>query len=219
MRSSLTRSSAGFVYAIAILYGISDLPAVGRSSSFPLAEVYAQATNRNDGATFGLLFIIFAYLIICVICTVLTIARIWWTLARDNATPFARFFATVDERLSCPIPATLFCAFFGTGLGAIPLGSKTAFQALVGSFIILSTMSFVLAALPNILNGRKYIPPGPFHMGRLGMPVNIAAVVLIIFFNVFYCFRKFAFSIDVEFYKGSLLIVSQRSPPLSMPRA
>jgi len=109
------------------LYGISDLEAVVNSNgSFPLAELYAQATN-NNGATFGLLFIIFCSLMICTIGTVLTISRIWWTLARDNATPFARFFSIVDEKLSCPIPATLFCALFGTALGAIPLGSKTAF--------------------------------------------------------------------------------------------
>jgi choline transport protein len=194
IRYTLTSSLAGFVYAIAILYGISDLNSVVSSNgSFPLAAVYAQATNGNNGATFGLLFIIFTSLMICVIGTVLTIARIWWTLARDNATPFAHFFSIVDEKLSCPIPATLFCAIFGTGLGAIPLGSKTAFQDLVGSFITLSTMSFVLAILPNILTRRKNIPPGPFYMGRLGMPVNIAAVVLICFFNVFYCFRKSAY--------------------------
>jgi choline transport protein len=181
---------AGFVYAIAILYGISDLGAVLDSNgSFPLAQVYAQATN-NSGATFGLLFIIFSSLMICTIGTVLTISRIWWTLARDNATPFAHFFSLVDERLSCPIPATLFCALFGTALGAIPLGSQTAFQDLVGAFIILSTMSFVLAIAPNIVTGRKNIPPGPFTLGRFGFTINIAAVVLICFFNVFYCFRE-----------------------------
>lgn len=172
------------------MYGISNLDAVLNSNgSFPLAEVYAQATN-NNGATFGLLFIIFCSLMICTIGTVLTISRIWWTLARDNATPFSRFFSIVDEKLSCPIPATLFCALFGTALGAIPLGSKTAFQDLVGSFIILSTMSFVLAIGPNILTRRKNIPPGPFNLGRFGMVINIAAVVLICFFNVFYCFRE-----------------------------
>jgi len=41
------------VTAIAIFYGINDLDAVQNSSgSFPLAQVYHQAT-ANDGATFG----------------------------------------------------------------------------------------------------------------------------------------------------------------------
>jgi choline transport protein len=180
----------GFVYAIAILYGISNLDdVIGSPGSFPLATVYAQATG-SPGATFGLLFIIFCSLMICTIGTILTCSRIWWTLARDNATPFAGTFSYVNERLSCPIPATLFVGIFGTALGAIPLGSKTAFQDLVGSFIILSSTSFVLAILPNVLTGRRNLPLGPFNLGRFGFVINIAAVLLICFFNIMFCFRK-----------------------------
>jgi choline transport protein len=65
---------AAFLYAIAVLYGITDFNAVATSTgSFPLAEAYAQATNRNNGATFGLLFIIFLSLIICLVGTFLTV--------------------------------------------------------------------------------------------------------------------------------------------------
>ena len=35
------------------------------------------------------------------------VSRIWWALARDNATPFAGVFSSVNEKLSCPVPATL----------------------------------------------------------------------------------------------------------------
>lgn len=57
-------------YAITILYGISDLDAVVNSSgSFPLAEVYRQATG-SEGATFGLLFIVFLNMIVCDITTI-----------------------------------------------------------------------------------------------------------------------------------------------------
>jgi amino acid transporter len=182
---------ASFLFAIAILYGISDLSGVLTSNgSFPLAAIYSQATNGNAGATFGLLLIVYLSLTICVIGTILTVARIWWTLARDNATPFSKFFSMVDEKRSCPIPATLFCGIISTGLGAIPLGSVTAFQDLAGSFIILTTTSFVLAIAPNALTGRKNIPPGPFTLGRFGIPLNVAAVVLIIFFNIMFCFRE-----------------------------
>jgi amino acid transporter len=82
-------------YAIAILYGISDLDAVINSSgSFPLAEVYRQATG-SEGATFGLLFIVFLNMIVCNIttitvshknlhrdCILLTLQR--WSAARSG---------------------------------------------------------------------------------------------------------------------------------------
>jgi choline transport protein len=67
--------TAAFLYAIALLYGISDITAVQNSpGSFPLAAAYAQATG-SKGATFGLLFIIFLSLTPCLIGTFLTVRQ------------------------------------------------------------------------------------------------------------------------------------------------
>lgn len=56
------------------MYAISDLNAVVTSNgSFPLAEVYAQATG-NAGGTFGLLLILFLSIMICVVGTYLTVS-------------------------------------------------------------------------------------------------------------------------------------------------
>ena len=78
----------------------------------------------------------------------------------------------------------------GLGLGAIPLGSKTAFTDLAGSFIILTSVSYVVAIAPNLFTGRKNVPKGPFHLGKWGYPLNALAVLFIIFFDIMYCFRK-----------------------------
>ena len=174
-----------------MFYSISDLDAVINSNgSFPLAAIYHQATGTKGG-TFCLLFMVLISLIICLIGTLLTCGRIWWSLARDEATPFSTFFSSVNERLSCPIPATLFCTLISVGLGAIPLGSPTAFTILAGSFIVLTSASYALAIAPNLFTGRKYMPKGPFHMGSFGYAVNAAAVILIIFFDTMFCFRKY----------------------------
>ncbi len=103
-----------FCFAIALSYAITDISNLqGGINTYPLAGIYLQATadahgNPNIGATFGLLFIIWCSSIFCVIGTVLTNSRIYWALARDNAVPLSGFFSFVNERLSCPIPATLF---------------------------------------------------------------------------------------------------------------
>lgn len=118
---------ASWLFAITIMYAITDLDAVVTSNgSFPLAAIYLQATN-STGATFGLLFIVLVSIMICVIGTYLTVrlsvgvvcdsaelmviqcGRIWWSLARDNVTPFATFFSQSSTQLSCPVPATIFC--------------------------------------------------------------------------------------------------------------
>lgn len=186
-----------FVFGITIFYGVSELDAVVNSNgSFPLAEVYAQATGSR-GATFGLLLIVFLSIMICSIGTVLMLGRLWWTLARDNATPFPSFFSQVNEKLSCPVPATILCSILTTGFGAIQLGSKTAFTDLVGSFIILTTMSYFLAIFPHILTKRQTVPQGPFWMGKAGYLVNGLSCVLIVFFNVWFCW-PFAYPVTVD---------------------
>ncbi|KAJ7500972.1 choline transport protein [Mycena galericulata] len=166
----------GFVYVVALMFSITDLDAVLTSNgSFPLAVVYSQATGNKAG-TFGLLFIVF-------------LGRTWWALARDNVTPFSSFFSHASQRLSCPVPATLLCAFLGTALGAIQLGSKTAFADLSGSFVILTTTSYGLAILLHLMSGRKIVPRGPFWMGGpVGFAVNSISVLLIVFTNVMFCF-------------------------------
>ena len=141
---------SAFVWAVAIFYSIRDLDAV--TASFPLAEVYRQATGSAAG-TVGLLGIVLLSIMICAVSTVLMVGRLWWTLARDNATPFAAFFSRVNERLSCPVEATVFTAVITTAFGAIQLGSATAFSSLVGSFIILTSSSYFLAIFSHILTG------------------------------------------------------------------
>ncbi|KAJ7830322.1 choline transport protein [Mycena olivaceomarginata] len=170
----------GFVYAVALMFAITDLDAVLTSNgSFPLAAVYAQATG-NKGGTFGLLLIVFVSIMICSIGTYITVGRIYWALARDTVTPFSTLFSKVSVRLSCPVPATLFCAVLTTAFGAIQLGSKTAFADLSGSFIILTTTSYAMAILPHVLSGRKNIPQGPFWMGRAGFfTMNYNSVILV----------------------------------------
>ncbi|KAF2173300.1 hypothetical protein M409DRAFT_49762 [Zasmidium cellare ATCC 36951] len=195
-----------FLFGITIFYGISDLDAVVNSNgSFPLAEVYAQATGSR-GATFGLLLIVFLSIMICAVGTVLMLGRLWWALARDNATPFPGFFSKVDENLSCPIPATILCSVLTTGFGAIQLGSKTAFTDLVGSFIILTTMSYFLAFFPHILSKRSNVPPGPFWMGKAGYVVNGVACVLIVFFNIWFCW-PFAYPVTVDLMNYNSVIL------------
>jgi choline transport protein len=177
-----------FVFAIAILYGINDLDAVTSTGlSFPLAEVYAQATG-SQGATFGLLFIVLLSILICSIGTLMMVGRLLWVLGRDNATPFAKTLGSVNEKLSCPVPATILCAVLTTAFGAIQLGSKTAFTDLVGSFIILTTISYFLAIFPHMLTKRRNVPRGHFWMGTYGYFVNGVTCVLIVFFDIWFCF-------------------------------
>ncbi|KAI1752203.1 amino acid transporter [Xylaria castorea] len=177
-----------FVFAIALSYAITDISQLqGGINTYPLAGIYQQAT-QSAPATFGLLFILLLTSLCCCVGTVLTNSRTYWALARDNAVPFSPFFGRVNESLSCPIESTIFVCVFATGLGAIPLGSSSAFLALTGSFIVLTTISYAIPFTANVLTGRKYFPAGPFHLGKLGNAINLIAVLLIVLFDIFFFF-------------------------------
>lgn len=65
---------ASFVFAIAIMFAITDLDAVlNTGTSFPLAEIYYQATE-NTATTFVLLFIIILAQVGCVLGTYVVVS-------------------------------------------------------------------------------------------------------------------------------------------------
>lgn len=190
MLQMLTAFLGAFIYLIALFYSINDLGAVFSSTItyFPTAEIYLQATGSTAGAV-GLIAVLFIATFPTLIGTFVTGGRMWWSLARDNATPFSGFFAKVSPGLNSPARATIAMSAMVTCIGCIYVGSTTAFQALISSYVVLSTLSYAGAILPHVLTGRKNIVPGPFYMGRaLGFFVNITSLIYIFVTIVFFCF-------------------------------
>ena len=119
----------------------------------------------------------------------LTTSRVFWGLARDNATPFHHVLGRVNPKTNNPANAIIFCAVFLAILGCVYVGSNTAFAAFIGSFVVLSSLSYLMAILPHLLSGRSRVTPGWFWMkGPTGYIVNAIACAYIIVFNVIYCF-------------------------------
>ncbi|KAF2859427.1 amino acid transporter [Piedraia hortae CBS 480.64] len=178
----------GFSYLIAILYAINDYDAL-LNSTYPIAEIYHQATGSAAGTT-GLLFPIMLCIFMCVLGSYVTCGRALWTLARDGATPFPSFVGKVHPNLAVPFNATLLCAVLITVLGAIYMGSTTAFNAFAGSYILFSSSSYIAAILPNLLCGRRHVPAcGAFKLkGWSGHFVNAVACGYLVMWFVVYCF-------------------------------
>ena len=141
----------------------------------------------------------------CVGCYV-TASRVFWTLARDNATPFSAFFSHVSHRQHNPFRAILFCGGFATLMGCIYVGSSAAFAAFVGAFVVLSSLSYLAAILPHLLTRRRTITPGRFHMrGAVGFLVNAVSAIYIVVFVVVFCF-PFAMPVDAASMNYAALI-------------
>ena len=91
-------------------------------------------------------------------------------------------------------------------MGLIYLGSPTAFEAFVGSFVVLTTLSYLAALLPFLFSGRSSVPPGPFFMkGVVGYAVNAIACAFMTVWLVFYCF-PYVYPVTAENMNYSSLI-------------
>ncbi|KAK8100160.1 hypothetical protein PG999_010534 [Apiospora kogelbergensis] len=179
--------TTGFCYLVAIMYAIHNYDALFESS-YPIAEIYRQATGSAAGAI-GLLAIIMVCIGLTVVGLYMTAGRTLWTLARDGATPFAGRLAHISPRFGVPIASTVASACLVTVLGCIYVGSSTAFNAFVGSFILLIMSSYLAAILPNLLTGRRHIRYGPFRLrGWLGFAVNGVACAYMLVWFVIYSF-------------------------------
>lgn len=177
----------GFAYIVTIMYAINDYNALF-TSVFPIAAIYQQATGSAAGAT-GLLCLILFPILLTVTGVYITCGRTLWTLARDRATPFPHLLGKVSPTLRMPFYATITCGCVVTILGCIYVGSTTAFNAFVGSFVLFSTASYTAAILPNLLTRRKNIIYGPFHLkGALGFILNFIACAYMMVWFVIYCF-------------------------------
>ncbi|PLN81144.1 amino acid/polyamine transporter I [Aspergillus taichungensis] len=176
-------------YAVVILYGINDLDRVLNSPlPSPLAEIYRQTTGTRGGA-FSLLIVSIIPTFGVVIGCYLICGRTLWTLARDNATPYSHVIRRVHTRHRNPMMSTLVCGMVCTLLGCIYVGNDTAFGAFVGSYVVLTTLSYLAAVMPHLLNGRSNTPRGWFWMrGALGYIVNGVACAYTIIFIVIFCF-------------------------------
>lgn len=175
-------------YLIALFYGISDLDDVLENTYlFPLTEIYRQTTN-SAGGTLALLILAFISTTLTIIGVYITLGRGLWTLARDNALPFSGTFSRISPKYRNPFNATLLSGCVSTVLGLIYLGSSTAFNAFVGSAVMLSPLSYLIAILPHLISRRSRMTPGWFWMkGGTGVLVNSLACLYITVFVVIFC--------------------------------
>ncbi|KAK4945103.1 hypothetical protein LTR10_015529 [Elasticomyces elasticus] len=194
----------GFLYLVSILYAINDYDALF-DSAYPIAEIYRQATGSAAGAI-GLMCLLLFCITLNVVGVYITAGRTLWTLARDRATPFPHFFSQVNPRLGMPLNATIACAIISTILGCIYVGSTTAFNAFVGSYVLMSSASYLSAVLPHLLTGRKNIVYGPFRLPNwLGFTLNFIGCGYMLTWFVLYSF-PFALPVDAQNMNYACLI-------------
>lgn len=124
----------------------------------------------------------------------LATSRLVWSIARDGGLPFSSFFARVDPYSKVPRNAQILVWFLTLCLGALYVGSTTAFNAIIGSTLIANNLAWGVSRpsprscacsdlyrdpsdhnlcddpkipiLANVLGRRRHMERGPFSLSN-----------------------------------------------------
>ncbi|KAL5046725.1 hypothetical protein BDW71DRAFT_197401 [Aspergillus fruticulosus] len=189
--STLTIGFAtSFAFMIAMLYCTHDLQAVVESTTgVPIFEIWHQATQSPAAAT------VFVVLLCCAATFALigaqeTASRLTWSLARDEALLGSKWIGKLYGKLDVPVWALLFNASVVFTIGCIYLGSSTAFNAFIGTGLILQHISYAFPAVLLLYRrrasswlpeSRKFRLPGAAGWAANVTTICFAALVLVVY--------------------------------------
>ncbi|KFX97037.1 hypothetical protein V490_03022 [Pseudogymnoascus sp. VKM F-3557] len=168
-----------FAFVVAMFYCISDFDAVlGTPTLVPIYEIWNQATKSGTAAT---IFIVFLLLtgVFALNASQQTASRLTFSFARDDALVFSKYIGRMHEGLGVPPYALFFNAVVVFIIGCIYLGSSTAFNAIIGTGLVLQQLTFAIPTALLMFRGRapQYLPSsGRWNLGKFGWFVNVVTV-------------------------------------------
>ncbi|KAL4912930.1 amino acid/polyamine transporter I [Aspergillus aurantiobrunneus] len=181
-----------FAFMIAMLSCTHDLHAVVESSTgVPIFEIWHQATRSPTAAT------IFTVLL-CLAATFAligaqeTASRLTWSLARDETLLGSKWIGKIHDKLDVPVWALVFNASVVFIIGCIYVGSSSAFNAFIGTGLILQHVSYAYPAVLLLYRRRasSWLPKSrKFRFsGAVGWPANVVTVCVAVLVLIFYNF-------------------------------
>jgi choline transport protein len=121
-----------------------------------------------------------------------TASRLTWSFARDNAMVGSRWLNQIDRRQDVPIFALIFNFAVMFVIGCVYLGSTSAFNAFIGTGLILQHVTYAIPAALLMFRKRSsvWLPNARYFKlpSFLGWTANITTVFVAVFVLVFYTF-------------------------------
>jgi amino acid transporter len=122
----------------------------------------------------------------CGLASVTANSRTLFAFSRDGAVPGFKLWSWVSPRNQTPIAATWAMVLAAFILGLPMLGSVVAFTAVTSIATIGLYISYAIPILLRVTAARKSFEPGPWNLGRFGVPIGIVAVLWVGFLTVLF---------------------------------
>jgi urea carboxylase system permease len=178
LRALLVSGTGALVVVLVALMAapsLTDGELAGQGLPYVITAVFGEALGR----------IFLADVSVAVVVCTLTIQtgtiRLFYSMARDGALPFAARLSKVNGKTGTPVAPAVVSGVLAIALLLLNLGNPTVFSTITATSVVVVYLAYLLVTTP--LLGRRLrdsLPatqPGWFTLGRWALPVNIAAVL------------------------------------------
>ncbi|KAF5672626.1 heterokaryon incompatibility (het-6OR allele) [Fusarium circinatum] len=215
-----------FTFAVSMAYCISDLDCL-LTSPMPIFQLWRTATRSNAA---GVTFLVSLTIIVIFVLTAIqkTTSRLIWAFAKDHDLCLSHHFSQLSPKLGgAPTNALILNIMLVFFCGCPFLASTEAFNALVGSFLLLQMISFALPAALLIYqkHSSTFLPRSrgfrvPDPVGWIcNFGTIVAAVIELVFFMFPLSLPVSALSMSTESFRlVSVTIDSNRQPSLTLQK-
>jgi urea carboxylase system permease len=156
-------------------------PALGTTAG-GLQLIVLQALGGGVGKVF-LVCIVIA-VTVCELAVHTAAIRLMFAMARDNALPAGATLARIHPRFLTPIVPAVVIGVVAVLILVVNIGTPAIFTAVTSVAVIMIYLAYLLVTAPMLVKRLRGEWPGPdagrggyFSLGRLGLPVNVLAVV------------------------------------------
>lgn len=171
----------GLILLLGILAApdLSD-PALGDAAG-GLQLIVLQTLGGPLGKAF--LVCIVVAITVCALAVHAAATRLMFAMARDNALPAGPTLARIDPRRKAPVAPAVVIGIAALLVLAVNLGTPEVFTAVTSVAVIMIYLAYLLVTVPLLVSRMRGqwptidAPQGYFSLGRLGLPVNVVAVV------------------------------------------
>jgi choline transport protein len=145
---------------------------------YPVIYVLRQAMSH---AWMTVILTVMLFLLVCSNMTYLAaVTRDMWAFARDQGLPFSNWIAKIDRKRHIPTNAIIVTSVISILLSLIYIGSSVAFYAITSLLTVALLQCYCLSIgclLWRRITHPETLPPAKFPLGKLGIPLNILAIV------------------------------------------
>jgi amino acid transporter len=184
LNSILVSLVAGWVLLIGLTFAIQNYTnAIDTTTGVPPAQIFISAAGEKTGEF--LLCIAIVAQLFCGMASVTANSRMIYAFSRDGAIPGSNFWHRINPRTRTPTRAVWF-AVVGAFILAVPyLKSAVAYAAVTSIAAIGLYVAYVIPVFLRVLKGKRF-EPGPWTLGRWGVPIGIVASIWVAFIFILF---------------------------------